>query len=237
MLCIDEIDPKYYFVEKLKSIVTETSGSINRKYGKKEFRQIFCNVIAFSNHTDALKIDENDRRWWVIKTKVSPKEPKYYSELFQWLETDGPAEFLQYLKNMDLSDFDYAAPPPVTKAKIEMIEESRSEVETCIRDAHEMKTGVFEHDIVSTEIVTIWVQNQLGVDRLSWQDKKTIGYVLKRLCDEELPQTRYTIQMGGQRKRVRLILVRNPQKWLNANNAEIEHHYLEACEQVLLEKT
>lgn len=228
LLCIDEIDPKYNFVEKLKPIITETSGVINNKYGKKEQRDIYCNVIAFTNHTNALKIDENDRRWWVIHTKVRPLGFSYYDRLFEWLDTDGPSHFLYWLQQLDLSKFKHAAPPPVTRAKQQMIRDSRSEVETCILDAYEMKNGPFAFDIVSTNIVAVFVYNQLALEKPGGGTKRQIAALLNKLCNASLSQDRYRVVFGESRKQVRLVLIRNPDKWVNAQPDSVVNHYLSA---------
>jgi len=233
LLWIDEVDPRYDFCEKLKPIITASFGTINIKYGKKEQRDIYCNVMATSNHVNALKVDENDRRWWVIHSKVKPRSPEYYAELFKWLETEGPAHFLYFLTHLNISTFNHAAPPPVTRAKQEMIEESRSEIETCIRDAVEFKTGPLAFDIVSTEIASIYVRNQLGLDKLNWGSQKQIGFILRQFCTESLPQNQYVVNLGSVKKRLRLILIRNPERWCKTSSEQIVEHYMKAHEAAL----
>jgi hypothetical protein len=229
LLCLDEVDPRLNFIERLKPIITETYGTINPKYGRKESRGIYCNLIAFSNHADALKLDPNDRRWWVIHTTVKPKSPGYYVKLFDWLKTDGPGYFLQYLLDFDLSKFNHAAPPPVTKAKKVMIADSRSEIERCVHDAVDLKTGPFAHDIVDTEVVRPYVQQELHMDRVTFADKQTIGRALEKVCKHDPLQ--FTVKLlNGQSRRRRLKIIRNPAKWKKAAKDEIVAEYMRALE-------
>lgn len=232
LLCLDEVDPKYNFIEKLKPIITETSGIINEKYGRKIQRDIFCNVIAFSNHFNALKLDINDRRWWVIYSRVSLKPPEYYVYLYAWLKTTGPAQFLHFLHSLDLSKFQYAAPPPMTKSKRDMIETCKTEIEACLEDAIDLKLGPFAYDIISTEIATIYVANKIK-HPLSWHEQIQIGHILRQHSPASLPNHGGQYMIKGQR-RVRLILIRNPEKWLAVDSTEIVEEFLKAEKAALL---
>lgn len=225
LLWIDELSPKYQFYEKMKALITETSGLINYKYGKKEHRKIFCNVICTSNHTNALKIDERDRRLWINKSEAEPKDDSYYDALFGWLKTNGPAHFLRFLLNRDLSSFKWSRPPPVTRAKNDMITAGTTEAEIAVRDAYDLGQGPLVYDMVTPSEVVLWLRNKgLEIDERA---KLSISRSLNRLCPEQLPQGAYRVEAPGvERRRLRLILIRNGKYWAAAGREEVITYYL-----------
>ena len=158
----------------------------------------------------------------------------YYTYIFDWLYTDGPAYFLKFLLNLDLSELSRSSTPPNTKAKERMIAESRSEIETCTYDAFELSLGPFKYDIVSTDIVSIFIRNRLDIHTFQWNEKKQLGYLLKRLCKAALVQDRYVIEFGNVKKRHYLIMVRNPQKWVEASSEKIIEEFSKAYRETLL---
>jgi hypothetical protein len=228
----DDVDPKKDFYEAVKSIITEKSLTINQKYGKKEKRKIFCNIIATSNHKNALKLSPDDGRWWIVQSNAVRASQEYYNKLFEWLDSDGPSHFLHYLLNYDLSEFQYAAPPPRTAAKDAMIDSARSEVEQCLRDAAEFGLHGFGQDIVSSDLAVIAVRNSLGTDtdkKLNYQ----ITVALDRLAVCQLPQVRYRINTDAIKKRIKLVCIRKPKWWKTAGSEEVIKEYLTACEESL----
>lgn len=127
----DEIaggDDKRLSNDKLKSMITETLGKIEKKnvdeYDTPDFIQYFFN----SNHPDPIHLDENDRRFFVHTTQFKALPDPFYIAFDEWKETTGPAALLYHLLNLDLGDFNPQSRAPMTPAKQIMIRELRSEL-------------------------------------------------------------------------------------------------------------
>lgn len=233
LLWIDDIEPSSDFYDRLKSLITEKYLTINQKYGKKEKRQIFCNVIATSNHRDALKLTADDGRWWVFHSKAQRRDQRYYTKIFNWLESDGPAHFLYYIIHLDVSQFKYAEPPPMTRAKTAMIDAGKSEVAQAISNGVEFKQSCFAFDIVSFDAVSIMIRHELALDNIGRYEKSQISKILSEVHVCDLPQLRYAITVQGRTKRLQLYCIRNPEKWSNASQATITVEYEKAIKKTV----
>jgi hypothetical protein len=53
------------------------------------------------------------------------------------------------LQHRDLSGFDPNIAPPVTKAKLQLIEDSRDQVEALLQDLFEAEATPFRHDLIA----------------------------------------------------------------------------------------
>jgi len=227
VLVIDELtSAKIDLYDFLKPIITETSAWINSKYGKKQFRDIFCNVLCFTNRKDAMKMIEQDRRFWILHTTAAPKGPQYYTNLHKWLHGQGPAYLLGFLEAIDLTTFKWNAPPPVTQAKKMMIAYGKSEIEQCVEDSYEMVVGPFRYDIITTQLACEWVKQKCNLERISQGEKTYIGRIVNRLHPAHLPQEKYRINYPSGPSYERLVLIRNPERWKNTQANEIRNYFM-----------
>lgn len=128
-------------MDKLKPLITNDNVEIVRK--GKDGKQIanVTNYIALTNHMDALAIDEGDRRWGVLRTRFESREQvmseltyEYWSKLHDAIDCN-PEVVRGWLLSIDLSDFNRHAAPPMSGAKMDMIEASRSALDADIREA------------------------------------------------------------------------------------------------------
>ena len=114
LVLVDDIEKgrKLQLGKILKPVITNDNILINKKYGGQGNENIFCNILCFSNNAkNAISISDNDRHFWVHEVKNPQKSPQYYSKLFSWLESDGPAHFGRWVALQDISHWNYAAPP------------------------------------------------------------------------------------------------------------------------------
>jgi len=134
---------------KLKPIFTASTHRINVKYQRPREIKITACFFATSNFPHAIHLEAGDRRWFVIHSPAEPMEPAYYGRL---ANLDVGA-LRRYLETVDLTAFNPAAPPPMTVAKAEMIEDSRTPLEWTIR--HMLTEGgyPFDSDVVTLESV------------------------------------------------------------------------------------
>lgn len=231
LVCIDEIKTthRWDITERLKSITTEKELVINHKWGKKGQEQIFCNLIAFSNHNDAVALDKTDGRFWVINCRRNRNTDEYYKKIFAWLESDGPAHLEAWLKQLNISQFDYNAPPPSTTAKEEMIKASVGKMEQLVLDAIDDHEGPFKADIIDITLVEQFLLEQTNKTTFSNNETYQVRQILVKVS-EALNQERYRVSLDGtgSGKRYRCRAVRNADEWRQASAEAISNEYKRA---------
>ncbi len=224
LLVLDEL--KGVDATLLNHVVTENYGTVNPKYQPKETRHFFCNVIGFSNNLNALKISLKDRRWWIINYLIVPQTATYYTKLYNWLSSDGVQHYYTYLWTIDTSSSDFMARPPLTQAKLRMIDETAAEAIRLVQDIYDLSQGPFEYDIVSTDLIIDYIRGEVSID--TKLNERQIGrYINTHLRKCLLPRSeqKYTVTIGDKTYRKRLIVIRNPQIWKDASEAEVIAHY------------
>jgi hypothetical protein len=78
----------------------------NTKYGSARYDTMWCNVLIFSNHEDALALPEKDRRFCVLTNPTERMDKDYYGHLREALDGDEPGKLYWYLMRRDVSKFD-----------------------------------------------------------------------------------------------------------------------------------
>jgi hypothetical protein len=137
---VDEIDEgggveRFRHAQALKQIVTEETRLINPKYARQRTEYNSCRWLIFSNSLTALPLEERDRRFWVVRCDSQPRDAAYYQRLYT-LRDD--AEFIasvaQWLAERDIASFKPGAAPPLTAAKQDMLQRTRSPEEQVLHD-------------------------------------------------------------------------------------------------------
>jgi len=117
----------------LKKLITQRDVLINEKFIPHFTVPDYINYYFTSNHGDAFYLDENDRRLFIHEVTVTKLDEAFYQDYYLWLDGEGPAALLHYFQHeLDYGDFSPKQPPPLTRAKEEMVEGVRSEVDSWI---------------------------------------------------------------------------------------------------------
>ena len=130
LVLVDEVKSKGNFTEKsnlindLKKIGTETRIQQRRLFVDYKVIETQTNYFIFTNNSDALNIEAEDERYFVIANENERKPQSWYKKYHKWRQDKGSSYVYWFLKNRDVSKFDPMAPPPMTKAKQEMEEET-----------------------------------------------------------------------------------------------------------------
>jgi len=169
LLVIDEVyAPRRPDIKnRINALITEPTMEINRKFGTKRRENIYCNVVAFSNHPDALDLTTNDRRFFVNIHKKPPKDAAYYNKLFHWLEGGkGPAIVMDYLLRRDLSKFNWGECPRVDGDvdKRSMQVENLSDLESTLDSLYEDKEGPFAGAVTCKQLIQDYLSNTLSME-------------------------------------------------------------------------
>lgn len=120
---VDEIreggrDSQWEHSEKLKSLITEETRTINPKFGRQTVEFNSCRWLMFSNHLSAIPLERGDRRVEVVQVDAEPRDAAYYTRLYNALaDSRFIAAVATYLGQRDISAFNPGAHAAMTEAK------------------------------------------------------------------------------------------------------------------------
>lgn len=138
-------------LDKLKDLITNDAVEIRTVYQKPKTVPNYANVMAMTNHADALPLSEDDRRWGVFSSRfvtVGQLQAErgvatgYFDKLWGYVRNE-KAKVLGWLLSIDLAGFDPALRAPMTAAKEQMRLEARGEKVIEAFDVIEAGAGKF----------------------------------------------------------------------------------------------
>lgn len=131
LVVVEEImrNERHDIYETMKATISGTASdtvTIHRKYKQPYEIPNICNFIFFSNHTDALNLSSDDRRFFVIMSHAEKRDNDYYAALGDgfYKNKDGWRAVIAWLKQRDISQFSPDARPRFNESKAQMIEDS-----------------------------------------------------------------------------------------------------------------
>jgi hypothetical protein len=125
----------------LKSMITDREITVNQKYQRRYVIDNWCHIIASSNSMRALKMEEDDRRWFYPEVTEVRWPREKFVKLRNWLDSGGLGIIKTWAKNYK----DYVQPgerAPMTGRKKELIRGSRSEAQSEAAELAEALIGV-----------------------------------------------------------------------------------------------
>lgn len=122
---------------------------INAKGTPQYYVPNVVNQIFFTNHLDAIALEDGDRRLTVLWSEAVPLSPARYAAFYRWLEEGGARAVCRWLAQRDLSAFQPKGTAPMTAAKQEMTDAARAPGETWILEQIDREAGIFRRDILS----------------------------------------------------------------------------------------
>lgn len=136
---VDEINEggnqSYRHAQTLRQIVTAEHREINPKYGRMRVEWNAARWLLFSNHTGAIPLGDDDRRFYVVDHDGPPRAAAYYKRLYDVL--DEPhliASVAEFLKQRDITRFNPGERPPTTAAKAALIKLNQSEEDALLQE-------------------------------------------------------------------------------------------------------
>ena len=96
--------------------------TINMKFAQPFHIPNRMNCLIYTNHADALRMEDSDRRFWVHECLLTtPMSAAYYDALYKFYDNGGCEMVIGWLMQRDISAFNPKVAPPMTNAKREMI--------------------------------------------------------------------------------------------------------------------
>ena len=184
----------------------------NAKYGKTKDDTMWFNCLIFTNHADAMIIPEDDRRIAVFSNPTSKRDDDYYMKLHAALDNDDEARRLYwYPMRRDVAQFNPAA-PPMTAAKIQMIDASKSPID----EIHEHLIENMDGDLATRKQLTVHVKRvarSLGFDQIEHSPQNTVRRIWRQMSSLQ-PTNRngYRVQIDTTREEIRAL--RRSDEWL-----------------------
>lgn len=201
---------------RLKELITEDTIQVNPKGVSAYEVRNRTNFILLSNEDDAAKLDPDDRRYFVWKSRATPHpDPDHYHQLQAWFDGDGKEYVLHYLLARDLSRFDPFRAPPKTQARDELVDASRHPDYEYLRDRLQAGEAPFACDLITLADVRDYLSEKRQI-RLS---QKVLPKILKALGAEELGQKRIND------KKPRIWAIRNLERWTKAEEPEFASEF------------
>tara|TARA_X000001382_G_scaffold44617_1_gene30158 strand:- start:2460 stop:3803 length:1344 start_codon:yes stop_codon:yes gene_type:complete len=176
---------RHPIMEKLKPLLTNDVIEVVSKGQDGKQVPNTTNYIALSNHEDALVLDQNDRRWGVMKTRFRDREEmlgkfddEYWQTLHRTIE-ENPEQIRGWLLGEDISKFNPHVAPKMTDAKASMIKSSRSGACLEIEGVINTQKGVTSSAIISPALSDALKKNGYNMPRGKALTKclEELGYV------------------------------------------------------------
>ena len=227
----DEItgSDKRELVEEIKRMITQPTVRVNEKLEKPYDLRDCINYLFTSNRPNAFSLEDHDRRMFIQEVLVAPLPESFYRvEYGGWLNNGGPAALFDYLLQLDVSAFNPMAPAIVTEAKLKMIESSRSDVdswvrqladdpEAALRSSSAAVATLFDKRDLATPAEMLMLYDPEGRTRLK---ARGLGIAL----DGVLPKINGGNQIRGPAGKQYYYAIRNTEHWGAAGLDEIKAH-------------
>lgn len=210
--------------DQLKKLITQKEMRVNQKFVPTYTVPDCLNYYFTSNQPDAFVLEDDDRRYFVHEVSHAPLEQDFYSTYAKWLEKDGAPHLFSWLLDLDLGDFNPAAPALRTDAKDAMTLDIKSDCGVWVRQLMEdpdtiLKVGdaLLTKDIYTTAQL-LGLFDPLGRTNVT---ANGLGRELKRAGVLQVEQGKSLRTDAGVG---RYYIVRNATKWGKATALQCRAH-------------
>jgi len=207
--------------QKFKTLITEEVREVNTKFIK-PYEEFNClRWLLFSNHENALPLDDTDRRVEVIINRGKPKSGTYYIELNKYKKS---AEFIDaigcVLKMRNLDHFDLSKRALASADKATLIETGKDLTDYLVECVFEY----WPYDVITAAAL-------FGILTGEYSPKTTAaaeGNLMKRYTGDMLHLKRakallYNHEGFSTRKTTTFYVIRNKERYTNKKYSEIVH--------------
>lgn len=186
---------RFEILDKLRPFVSNETVNVRRMQTDLYEIPNVTNYVMFTNYLDALPINSNDRRYFVIRTAFQTemhlidferKHPTYFTDLFNMVAFEGSA-LRWWLLNREISDdFRAKGRAPKTDARTLMIDESEASDDIdLVRNV--IEAG--EHPLVGETVMSV-KELRASLPELAMLNRRQLGQLLFRAGFAKLGQFR-----------------------------------------------
>ena len=214
----------------LKKLITQQELRVNMKYVPTYVIPDCINYFFTANHPDTFFLDDDDRRFFIHDVIVGPLDQQFYTDYAAWLNGPGGAAVFHYLLNLDLGNFNHAAPAYKTAAKDRMITGMQSDIATWVRQLISnpdqiLRVGdiIISKDLfTSTELLQFY--DPMGKGRIT---ANGVGRELARAGVHQIADGKPIRLANG--IQARYFIIRNHEDWIVLPTSKAIEH-LNECE-------
>lgn len=218
----------------LKDIITRETVTINEKFQPEVEYMDVCNYYLTSNHGDAIVLEKNDRRFFVIEGPEEKLSTGTYKMLDEWLrEAGGAANIMHYLLNsVDCSNFDPKGDAPMTKWKKQAIELARDPLAEFAERVIEDPDRIFMANGSKPDMQLFRAEDLLKTFEHTYPRHHytvTVKRMANMLGDARLERRR--VRLTEDSPLITLYAVFDRSQWKAARNRDWAHHYMGIAKQ------
>jgi hypothetical protein len=141
---------------RIKMLTTSEELTVNTKGVPEYVIKNYVNLVTTSNYSDSVKLDDGDRRAFVLlfgrrDTKV---EQEFWDDYWAWVNGDGPAALYSFLLDVDMNGFDPAGWAPMTEWKEMVTDATRGAMEKWVRDLWDDPDSVLPPILRGAKVLT-----------------------------------------------------------------------------------
>ena len=134
---------RHTVMDKLKTLITEDIVPLNKKFKDLEQVPNVSNYIMFTNHQDSLALSDDDRRYFVLQSRLQTKAqvaaelgPDYFEELHRLINPEDllPAARAWFEQYEISESFEPKSCAPITVFRRDLIDASASDEVTVVRE-------------------------------------------------------------------------------------------------------
>lgn len=109
-------------------------------------------LLAFSNERAAISLPSDDRRWFVLWSDAPRMRDEDAASLWRWYKDGGFEAIAAWLDARDVSQFLPGATPPVTDAKLALIDLAMNNAESYVAQMARERVDMFARGVVSAPL-------------------------------------------------------------------------------------
>lgn len=219
----------------LKSLTTNPTFQMNEKYQPLKVLDNYANLYMTSNHPDALMLEFDDRRTFVLHCPETRLPLAFYRSLDKWAtKGDGIGQVLNYLReDVDVTDFMVKGDAPQTEARREVIRFSADNTTHLIEVLLAEPSLIFQVDGKLPD-KELWTANELnaavnkyaqqtGMNGMACSPQGLASYLHHRLA-EGLRRI-IKARVDGRSTTIYMYAIFEQDKWVKRTNKDWLVHY------------
>lgn len=138
---------------RLKTVITNDTLRIEDKNQSLHSIPNHINLMSFTNHKNAVRLEDGDRRWMIFFSPMEPQSQSYYDRLLSFVNKRESAEAFKYMLQERTPTLNPKGRAPNTAGKDYVREASLTDVEAVVAEWAASRTGPLRHDLFRFERV------------------------------------------------------------------------------------